>query len=95
LNELLDKNKNDFKKAFDEYSEVRKPSCDAICELSKNNMVEMSSKTASKFFLFSKKIEMFLSNFIPDYIPLYSMVVFSPNLSYRFFILLIFRSSLG
>ena len=83
LDELLTKHKGDKKKAFEEYSIVRKPNTDAISDLSHMNFIEMADKTGSHLFLIKKKIGIFLNSIIPTFKPLYSMVAFSPKIGYK------------
>lgn len=69
---------------LEEYSRIRKPSADAVCDLALQNMVEMASKTASKTFLLQKKIGLLLHRVMPEsFKPLYTMVTFSPQISYK------------
>lgn len=68
---------------FEEYSTLRKPSTDAICELSEHNFTEMSSSTASTSFVLKKKFGLFLHKlFSTRFLPLYTMVTFTPSVSY-------------
>ncbi|MDH7445022.1 FAD-dependent oxidoreductase [Aquimarina sp. 2201CG14-23] len=63
---------------FEKYQESRKPSTDAIAELSYRNFMEMSSKTADAEFLLRKKIEKRFSEKHPEkWIPLYTRVTFT------------------
>jgi kynurenine 3-monooxygenase len=81
LNEILDK--NNLAQSFAEYTRTRKPATDAICELSEYNFTEMSSSTASTFFVLYRKFGIFLNKLFPStFIPLYTMVTFSPEMSY-------------
>jgi kynurenine 3-monooxygenase len=78
LNELILKYKDDWKTIFYEYEKSRKPNADAISELSYQNFLEMSTKTADEKFLLQKKIEKNFADKHPDkWIPLYSRVSFS------------------
>ena len=68
----------DWTQVFENYQESRKPNADAIAELSYQNFIEMSSKTADPQFLLRKKIETRMSEKYPkQWIPLYSMVSFT------------------
>ncbi|AXT58333.1 FAD-dependent monooxygenase [Aquimarina sp. AD1] len=68
----------DWQEIFEKYQETRKPSTDAIAELSYRNFMEMSSKTADANFLLRKKIEKHFSEKHPDkWIPLYTRVTFT------------------
>ncbi|KAL0490599.1 kynurenine 3-monooxygenase, partial [Acrasis kona] len=84
LDEMFKKyEKEGIGKVLSMYTQVRKPSCDAISDLSKLNFIEMSSKTASYSFLLKNKIGNLLHRLMPDrYLPLYTMVTFTPEMSY-------------
>ncbi|WP_299901549.1 NAD(P)/FAD-dependent oxidoreductase [uncultured Aquimarina sp.] len=75
---IEDHNGENWQEIFEEYQEARKPSTDAIAELSYRNFMEMSSKTADSNFLLRKKIEKRFSENHPDkWVPLYSRVTFT------------------
>jgi len=57
LNELLEKNDDDWLKTLTEYQQLRKPDADAIAEMALNNFIEMRDKVADPTFLLQKKIE--------------------------------------
>lgn len=83
LNELIDKYKEDWSKIFPEYESLRKPDGDAIADLAIANFIEMRDKTADKKFLLQKKIEARFNEKYPDkWVPLYSMVTYSPHIRY-------------
>ena len=83
LNQLLAKHNDDWKKTFAEYQQLRKPDADAIADMALQNFVEMRDKVADPVFLLQKKIEANFSKKHPDkWIPLYSMVTFSPQMRY-------------
>ena len=83
LNELIEKHKEDWSKIFPEYQTLRKPDADAIADLAIMNFIEMRDKTADPKFLLQKKIEARFSQKYPDkWIPLYSMVTYSPQIRY-------------
>lgn len=83
LNELIDKHKEDWTKIFTEYEQLRKPDGDSIADLAIANFIEMRDKTADKTFLLQKKIEALFNSKHPDkWIPLYSMVTYSPHIRY-------------
>lgn len=83
LNSLIDKYKEDWPKILQEYQVLRKPDGDAIADLAIMNFVEMRDKTADPKFLLQKKIEARFSEKYPDkWIPLYSMVTYSPHIRY-------------
>ena len=78
LDELLDKNEDNFAACFDEYSRIRKPNGDGVQDLSMHNFIVMRHKTADPKFLLQKKIEKKFANLYPaKWIPLYSMVSFT------------------
>jgi kynurenine 3-monooxygenase len=83
LNELISKHNEDWPKILDEYQTLRKPDGDAIADLAIANFVEMRDKTADPKFILQKKIEARFNNKYPDkWIPLYSMVTYSPQIRY-------------
>jgi kynurenine 3-monooxygenase len=83
LNELLNKHNDDFNKALPEYQMLRKPDGDAIADLAIGNFIEMRDKTAQPAFILQKKIEQRVHERHPDkWIPLYSMVTYSPHIRY-------------
>jgi kynurenine 3-monooxygenase len=78
LNDMMLKYGDDWTSIFEEYQKSRKPNADAIAELSYQNFIEMSTKTADASFLLQKKIEKHFSDTYPDkWLPLYSRVTFS------------------
>ncbi len=83
LNDLIEKHNEDWDKIFPEYQNLRKPDGDAIADLAIANFVEMRDKTGDPMFLLQKKIEASFSSKHPDkWIPLYSMVTYSPHIRY-------------
>jgi kynurenine 3-monooxygenase len=83
LDELIEKHKENWVKIFDEYEALRKPDGDAIADLAVANFIEMRDKTADPKFLLQKKIEARFSEKHPEkWIPLYSMVTYSPHIRY-------------
>ncbi len=83
LNELIDKHNENWDEIMQEYQALRKPDGDAIADLAIANFVEMRDKTADPKFLLQKKIEAKFSSKYPDkWIPLYSMVTYSPHIRY-------------
>jgi kynurenine 3-monooxygenase len=83
LNELVDKHKENWPVILREYQDLRKPDADAIADLAVANFIEMRDKTADPKFLLQKKIEAKFSQKHPDkWIPLYSMVTYSPHIRY-------------
>ncbi|MCE3226454.1 MAG: FAD-dependent monooxygenase [Bacteroidetes bacterium] len=85
LNQLIDKHKEDWNKIMPEYQDLRKPDGDAIADLAVGNFIEMRDKTGDPKFLLQKKIEAKFSEKHPDkWIPLYSMVTYSPHIRYSY-----------
>lgn len=83
LNQLIDKHKENWPAILAEYEQLRKPDADAIADLAIANFVEMRDKTADPKFLLQKKIEARFNEKYPDkWIPLYSMVTYSPHIRY-------------
>lgn len=83
LDELIDKNGEDWTTILQEYQTLRKPDGDAIADLAINNFTEMRDRTADPKFLLQKKIEARLHDKYPgQWIPAYSQVTFSPQIRY-------------
>ncbi len=83
LNELIDKHNHQWSSILNDYQILRKPDGDAIADLAIANFIEMRDKTADPKFLLQKKIESNFSQKHPNkWIPLYSMVTYSPNIRY-------------
>jgi len=83
LDELIEKNGDDWHKILSEYQTLRKPDADAIADMAANNFTEMRDRTADPKFLLQKKIEARLHENYPDkWIPAYSQVTFSPHIRY-------------
>jgi kynurenine 3-monooxygenase len=83
LNSLIEKHHENWEEIFKHYQELRKPDADAIADLAVANFIEMRDKTADPKFLLQKKIEARFSQKHPDkWIPLYSMVTYSPHIRY-------------
>ena len=83
LNDLIEKHNHNWDTIFPEYQRLRKPDGDAIADLAIANFVEMRDKTADPKFLLQKKIEAKFSQNHPDkWIPLYTMVTYSPKIRY-------------
>lgn len=73
----------EWAKILMEYQNLRKPDADAIADLAIMNFIEMRDKTADPKFLLQKKIEAHFSQKYPEkWIPLYSMVTYSPHIRY-------------
>ncbi len=83
LEELLNKHGDDWETIFKECELSRKPDGDAIADLALFNFIEMRDKVGKPAFLLQKKIEAWFSERHPDkWIPLYTMVTFSPHIRY-------------
>lgn len=82
LDEMLDQY-NNWDQVITAFQESRKPDADAIAELARKNFLEMSELVANKRFQLRKKIESRIYKLYPDqWIPLYTMVTFSPTIRY-------------
>ena len=83
LDELIEKNGDNWKDILQQYQALRKPDTDAISELAVGNFTEMRDRTADPKFLLQKKIEARLHEKYPDkWIPAYTQVTFSPQIRY-------------
>jgi kynurenine 3-monooxygenase len=83
LNRLLDQYKDNWTTVLDVFQQDRKPDTDAIAQLALDNFIEMRDLVADAEFLLRKKIEARLHHLYPDrWIPLYTMVTFSPHIRY-------------
>jgi kynurenine 3-monooxygenase len=83
LNQLLDAHNEDWAAVLKEFEISRKPNSDAIADLAIGNFIEMRDLVGQTKFLLQKKIEAKFSASYPDkWIPAYSMVTFSPEISY-------------
>ena len=83
LDELMDKHGEDWMNIFEGFQQLRKPDGDAIADMAVGNFIEMRDKTADQRFLLQKKIEARFSEKHPDkWVPMYSMVTFSPHIRY-------------
>jgi len=78
LDQCLKEFGDDVAEALAAYERRRKPHADALADLAIGNFVEMRDKTASKVFLFGKRVEKLLARLFPGrFLPLYYMVTFS------------------
>lgn len=83
LDQLMEAQANDWEAIFREFEKSRKPNADAIADLAVMNFIEMRDKVADPQFLLQKKIEAKISAQYPgQWIPLYTMVTFSPDIPY-------------
>ena len=83
LSELVEQHEHQWDDILPAYQAERKPNGDAIIELAKRNFIEMSELSGDASFLLRKKIEAKFNQMYPElWVPLYSMVTFSPDLPY-------------
>jgi kynurenine 3-monooxygenase len=83
LNELVSQYDNDWSAILYQYQSLRKPNGDAIIELAQRNFIEMSELSGDVNFQLCKKIEANFHDRFPElWVPLYSMVTFSPYTPY-------------
>jgi kynurenine 3-monooxygenase len=79
----MEKYGDDWATIFREAEKSRKPDSDAIADLALANFIEMRDRVGKADFLLQKKIEAWFSDKHPDkWIPLYTMVSFSPEIRY-------------
>jgi len=84
LAELVDDSEHHWPTILQAYQLERKENGDAIIELAKRNFVEMSDLSGDANFLLRKKIEAKFHQMYPElWVPLYSMVTFSPDIPYK------------
>ena len=84
LSELVEQYQHQWDDILKAYQLERKPNGDAIIELAQRNFVEMSDLAGDPNFLLRKKIEAECHQRFPQlWVPLYSMVTFSPYISYQ------------
>ncbi len=83
LDELINKHGDLTGACLHEYELLRKPDADAIADLALDNFIEMRDKTGDKTFLLQKKIEAHFNSKHPEkWIPLYTMVTYTPSIRY-------------
>lgn len=83
LFEILTKHDFSFEKSFNSYTETRHSDLKAIIRLSMRNYIEMRHDVTSTSYLLRKKFDSWLSSLLGDrWLPLYTMVTFSPNIRY-------------
>lgn len=81
MNHILDEETSQWDRVFERFSSERKLNGDAICDLALQNFIEMRDLVANPEFLLRKKIEALVYEKHPSkWIPLYSMVTFSPEI---------------
>ncbi len=84
LAELVEEHQHQWPDILESYQQERKANGDAIIELAKRNFVEMSDLSGDANFLLRKKIEAKFHQMHPQlWVPLYSMVTFSPDIPYK------------
>jgi len=84
LSELVEEYQHQWPQILSAYQQERKPNGDAIIELAQRNFVEMSDLAGDASFLLRKQIEAECHKRFPHlWVPLYSMVTFSPHTSYQ------------
>ena len=84
LAELVDEHDHHWPEILAAYQLERKENGDAIIELAQRNFVEMSDLSGDENFLLRKKIEAKFHQMRPKlWVPLYSMVTFSPDIPYK------------
>ena len=85
LNQLIEKNGDNWQATFTEFNATRPQNSNAIADLALENFVEMRDKVGDKHFLLRKKIEARLHQLYPQkWIPQYSMVTFNDQISYSY-----------
>ena len=83
LNDLLDRNGDEWPGVLKEFQQLRKEDTDSIAQLAFDNFVEMRDLVADPEFLLRKKIEAKLHDLYPEkWIPLYTMVTFRDDIRY-------------
>ncbi len=83
LSGMVDEYEHDWGRILPAFQTERKPNADAIAALAIENFIEMSSKVADPDFVLQKQIEQYLHREFPDrWVPAYSLVTFSPEVSY-------------
>ncbi|HEX2079985.1 MAG TPA: NAD(P)/FAD-dependent oxidoreductase [Longimicrobium sp.] len=76
LDACLGRHPGDRGAAFREYQQARKRNTDALCELVKQNFVELRDTANQPAFVARKKVDLWLSRLLPGrWMPLYTMVV--------------------
>jgi kynurenine 3-monooxygenase len=83
LNDLLHLYNDQWSRVLPAFENRRKPDTDAISQLAMDNFVEMRDHVADADFILRKKIEARLHEQFPErWIPLYTMVTFTPEIRY-------------
>ncbi|NMP15879.1 NAD(P)/FAD-dependent oxidoreductase [Thalassotalea sp. Y01] len=85
MDELESEYNGNWQQILPAYQTARKANGDAIIELAKRNFIEMSELSGDANFLLRKKIEAKFNERYPElWVPLYSMVTFSPQIPYEY-----------
>jgi len=82
LDEIIEKEGDNWKAVFEAYQQSRKPNGDAVAQLALDNFIEMRDKTGDPKFLLRKKIESRIADENPTFLSMYAQVTFSPHISY-------------
>jgi len=83
LDELLDAHNGQWDSALPAFADAREANGEAIGKLAKANFIEMRDRVADPLFLLQKKLEGRLHSMAPtEWVPLYTMVTFSPEIPY-------------
>jgi kynurenine 3-monooxygenase len=72
----------DWHNIYEEFSRLRKPNADAICDMAEENFYEMRDATADPVFQRKRELETRLEHNYPEYFSKYSMVTFREDLPY-------------
>ena len=83
LDSIIEKHGTNWEKVFTEFTAVRKPNADAICDLAEENFYEMRDAVADPVFQKKRELETRLEQTFPDYFSKYSMVTFREDLPYK------------
>ncbi|CAG0882078.1 unnamed protein product [Cyprideis torosa] len=78
FHELMRQHSSNLQLVLKEFSRVRQPDAEAICELALYNYIEMRYLVNSKMFRIRKFMDRILYSFVPSFwVPLYTMVTFT------------------
>jgi kynurenine 3-monooxygenase len=81
--EMLEDLNTELLELFEEFQSSRKSNTDAISQMAIDNFAEMRDKVGDQRFLLKKKIDALLhEKYGEKWIPQYSLVTFSPHISY-------------
>lgn len=77
LNRIIEKHGRNWATVYREFFSARKVNADAICQMARDNFIEMRDSVADAHFLFKKEVSLALEERFPDrFIPKYCMVSF-------------------